>query len=70
MENKIRELRKSQGLTQQALAAKVGCNIRQIQKFETGECDLANMTFGMTLKISSALGVDVYELIEQAGNKE
>lgn len=63
LENRIRELRKGNGLTQQALAEKVGCNVRQIQKFESGECDLANMTIGMALKISKALDVDIYALI-------
>ena len=64
MKNILRELRISKGLTQQALASEVGCNVRQIQKFENGECDLANMTFNMALKISAALGVDIYTLME------
>ena len=65
MKNKIRELRKREGLTQQALASAVGCNTRQIQKFENGECDLANMTLGMAFRISAALCVDVYDLIDR-----
>ena len=63
MNNRIRELRKEKGLTQRALAAEVGCNVRQIQKFESGECDLANMTVGMALKISAALEADIYDLM-------
>lgn len=69
MKNRIRELRKKEGLTQQALASAVGCNKRQIQKFESGECDLANMTLGMALKVSAALFVDVYDLIDEETQK-
>lgn len=70
MKNKIRELRKREGLTQQALASAVGCNARQIQKFENGECDLANMTLGMAFRISAALCVDVYDLIDEDVQKD
>lgn len=41
---KLKEIRKSQGLTQKALAEKAGINIRQIQKYESGEYDIGNMT--------------------------
>lgn len=70
MKNKIRDLRKREGLTQQALASAVGCNTRQIQKFENGECDLANMTLGMAFRISAALCVDVYDLIDEDVQKD
>lgn len=63
MKSRIRELRIEKGLTQQALAERVGCHTRQIQKFESGECDLANMSIAMALKISAALDVNIYALI-------
>ena len=45
----------------------VGRNVLSLDEvkrsFESGECDLANMSIAMALKISAALDVDIYALI-------
>ena len=40
----LKELRKLCGMTQKELAEKSGVNIRQIQKYESGEYAIDNMT--------------------------
>lgn len=60
---KIKEIRKSQGLTQKALAEKAGINIRQIQKYESGEYDIGNMTLKNAISIADALRCEIRELL-------
>lgn len=62
-ESKIKHLRKQAGLTQQQLAEAAGINIRQIQKFESGEYKPENMTAKNLLAIADTLGVDPHDLI-------
>lgn len=59
----VRSARKAANLTQQALADASGVNIRQLQKLESGEIKIANMTFGSVSKIAKAIGVDMRDLI-------
>lgn len=59
----LKEIRKLCGMTQKELAEKSGVNIRQIQKYESGECSLDNMTAKTAGAISSSLGCTVEELI-------
>ena len=59
----IKEIRKSQGLTQKALAEKAGINIRQIQKYESGEYDIGNMTLKNAISISDALKCEIRDLL-------
>ena len=60
---KIKEIRKSKGLTHKALAEKAGINSRLLQKYESGQCDAGNMTLKLALAIADALEVDVKDLL-------
>ena len=51
------------GLTQKALAEASGVNIRQIQKYESGEYDCGNMTLKNAVSIAKALDCDVEDLL-------
>lgn len=59
----IKEIRKSQGLTQKALAEKANINIRQIQKYESGEYDIGNMTLKNAVSIADALKCEIKDLL-------
>ena len=59
----LKEIRKLCGMTQRELAENSGINIRQIQKYESGEYSIENMTSKTAGVIASALGVTVEELI-------
>lgn len=59
----LKELRKLCGMTQKELAEKSGVNIRQIQKYESGEYSLENMTAKTADAISHALGCSIDELV-------
>lgn len=60
----LKELRTLCGMTQKELAEKSGVNIRQIQKYESGEYSLNNMTAKTADAISHALGCSIDELIK------
>lgn len=59
----LKELRTLCGMTQKELAEKSGVNIRQIQKYESGEYSLDNMTAKTADAISHALGCSIDELV-------
>lgn len=59
----LRKLRTEKNMTQKQLADASGVNIRQIQRIETGEGDMSNVTLGNAVKLADALGVDVKELL-------
>lgn len=59
----LKELRKLCGMTQKELAEKSGVNIRQIQKYESGEYALDNMTAKTADAISNALGCSIDDLV-------
>lgn len=59
----VKELRAAAGLTQAQLAEAAGINVRQIQKIESGEISLVNVTLGNALKLAQALGVGVEDLL-------
>lgn len=64
--NKINNIlynRSVMGMTQQDLADKSGINIRQIQKYESGECDIGNMTLKNAVSLARALECSVEELM-------
>jgi len=46
-------------MTQQQVADATGINIRQIQKFESGESDLGNITLRNALALAKALDCGV-----------
>ncbi|WP_334303987.1 helix-turn-helix transcriptional regulator [Faecalimonas umbilicata] len=61
--NKIRSRRISLGLTQGELSKKTGINIRQIQKYESGEYCIENMTLKNAIALSDVLNCDVRLLL-------
>jgi transcriptional regulator with XRE-family HTH domain len=63
MENRIKMLRECLGLTQKSLSDLSGINIRQIQKYESGEYDISKIELKNALSLSRALNVKAEELI-------
>ena len=61
--NNVLYNRSVMGMTQQDLADKSGINIRQIQKYESGECDIGNMTLKNAVSLARALECSVEELM-------
>lgn len=61
--NSILHNRSVVGMTQKELAEKSGINIRQIQKYESGEYDTGNMTLKNAVALAGALGCDVKDLL-------
>ncbi len=59
----IKELRKAAGLTQQQLANAAGIDIRNLQRYESGEFLTENMGLAVAVKIADTLGVDVKKLL-------
>ena len=55
--------RSVEGLTQRELAEKSGVNIRQIQKYESGEYDTGNMTLKNAIALADALKCEVKDLL-------
>lgn len=51
----VKEMRKDKGLTQKQLAEQIGVNIRWVQKLESGEIKLENITFLNAIKLIRAL---------------
>lgn len=62
-ENRLVRLRLDAGLTQQRLADLAGVNIRQIQKFESGERSLNTARVDTLMAITRALGVKIEKLL-------
>lgn len=65
----LKEIRKSHGMTQKQLAEKAGINIRQLQKYESGEYALENMTIKTAEAVSKALGCSV-DVLTNPNKKE
>lgn len=61
--NSILYNRSVMGMTQKELAEKSGVNIRQIQKYESGEYDIGNMTLKNAIALADALECEVKDLI-------
>jgi len=62
--SRVRTLRVTQGLSQQALANASGVNIRQIQRIEGGGSDINNLTLKNAVAIANALGVTAEDLLK------
>lgn len=60
----LKSRRLSAGLTQKELAAAIGMNLRQLQRFDNGESALDNMTAANFIRLSDALKVDPHELLQ------
>ena len=50
--------RKALGLTQQEVSQLVGIHVRQYQKFESGEIEMASASLRITLTICDILNLD------------
>lgn len=61
--NHIRSLRAAIGLSQLKLSDKSGVNVRQIQKYESGEYDVGKMMLKNAIALADALECDVRELL-------
>lgn len=61
--NGIKALRRAAKLTQKQLADAAGIDIRNMQRYESGEFDVANMSLSIAVKIADALGVDAKKLL-------
>lgn len=62
----LTQARISKGLTQQQAADACGINIRQYQKFESGERDFMGCAFSLGLELCHALDVDPYAFLDSA----
>ena len=60
----LKTLRKAAGMTQGDLAAASGINIRQIQKIETGEIQVENITLKNAKSLADALHVSIDSLLD------
>ena len=56
-------MRRAAKLTQKQLADAAGINIRNMQRYESSEFDVANMRLSVAVKIADALGVDAKKLL-------
>ena len=59
----VKRLRKALGITQRELAENTVINLRQIQKYESGEYDTGNMTLKNAVAFAEALGCDAKDLL-------
>ena len=58
----IKQKRKAAGLTQEALAQKIGCATITIRQYESGKREPSVIVLG---KLANALGVDIFDLIPE-----
>lgn len=61
--NKLLYQRSLAEMTQQQVADATGMNIRQIQKFESGERDLGNITLRNAIALAKSLDCDVDDFL-------
>lgn len=59
----LKRLRVSAGITQRGLADAAGLNLRQLQKIESGEIKIQNITLANAKKLADALGVKMEDLL-------
>ena len=67
MNNKIKTLRLATGMTQNTLSSLSGVNIRQIQKYESGDYDVDKMALKNAVAIARILRCHAEDLM---GEKE
>lgn len=61
--NSVLYNRSVMNMTQKELAEKSGINVRQIQKYESGEYDIGNMTLRNAISLARALGCSAEDLL-------
>ena len=59
----LKERREQLGLTQQQVADIAGINIRQYQRFESGERRISGTSFRIGVAVADVLELDVHELV-------
>ena len=62
MDNRIKQIRKAKGLTQEELGRRTGKTRTYIARLELGGTSLNNMTVGNARLIADALGVSIIDL--------
>lgn len=62
---KLKEIRKSKGITQEALAEMSGVNPRTVQNFEQGKADINKAAVIKVYALAKALECTVEDLIEK-----
>jgi transcriptional regulator with XRE-family HTH domain len=55
----LRDYREKLGLTQQQVADKANIQLRQYQRFESGERNLSSSSFNIACRVIEALGLDI-----------
>lgn len=63
----LKNIRKSKGLTQEALAEKCGINFKYYSAIERGK---VNVSFNTITKIAKGLGINIKEMFNFQTNKE
>lgn len=63
--NNLKKLRKQAGLTQAGLARSAGMSLSQIQRYESGEHDIANMSLQNAIAIANVLETTPEKLMEK-----
>lgn len=63
--NILKKYRDSSGFSQRQLAEKSGVNIRQVQKYESGEYDIRNMTLKNAVALADVLQIDARKFLEE-----
>lgn len=61
----LKIMRESRGFTQKQLAEKTDISVRVIQNLEQGVRDINKASVETVLRLSEALGCDVYEIINE-----
>jgi len=59
----LKERREQLGLTQQQVADTAGINIRQYQRFESGERRISGTSFRIGVAVADVLSLDVHDLV-------
>lgn len=55
----LRDYREKLGLTQQQVADKANIQLRQYQRFESGERNLSSSSFNIACRVIEALGMNI-----------
>lgn len=63
----LRERRTAMGLTQYQVAAEIGIELQQYQRYEYGNATLSNARMKIGLRICAALELDPYEAVFETG---
>lgn len=61
--SRLKAAREDKGLTQKQLAAASGINIKSIQKYESGERDIAKAEVKTVIALADVLEVGVKEIV-------